>query len=102
MATPVITPEQRAAGLEKAARVRRERAAVSARIKAGTLTVADVVADPGGPGGGMRVSALLRALPGVGPVRAAEVMERIGIDGARRVRGLGACQRAALESEFAA
>jgi ribosomal protein S13 len=50
----------------------------------------------------MKVSALLESLPGVGKVRAKQIMERLGIAESRRVRGLGANQRAALEQEFGA
>jgi ribosomal protein S13 len=48
----------------------------------------------------MRVSAVLESLPGVGKARAAKIMERLEISPTRRVRGLGANQRRALESEF--
>ena len=50
--------------------------------------------------GKMKVSALLESLPGVGKVRAKQLMERLGIAESRRVRGLGANQRAALKREF--
>ncbi len=50
----------------------------------------------------MRVSALLEALPGVGKVRARQIMERLQIADTRRVRGLGVNQVAALEREFPA
>jgi ribosomal protein S13 len=49
----------------------------------------------------MKVIDLLQSMPGVGKVRAQALMERIGIAGTRRVRGLGANQIAALEREFA-
>ena len=49
----------------------------------------------------MRVVDLLCAMPGVGKVRARQLMERIGIAESRRVRGLGTKQVAALECEFA-
>ncbi len=39
-------------------------------------------------------------MPGVGKVRAREMMGRLGISESRRVRGLGANQIAALEREF--
>ena len=48
----------------------------------------------------MRVSAVLESLPGVGKARAAKIMERLEISPTRRVRGLGANQRKALEAEF--
>src|SRR5215471_15204102 len=90
VALPPLTPEQRAAALEKAAAARRERAEVK---KQGQEN--DVI-------GKMKVSALLESLPGVGKVRAKQIMERLGISESRRVRGLGANQRAALEQEFGA
>jgi ribosomal protein S13 len=39
-------------------------------------------------------------MPGVGKVRARQLMERIGISESRRVRGLGTNQVAALRKEF--
>jgi ribosomal protein S13 len=50
--------------------------------------------------GKMKVSALLESMPGVGKVRAKQIMEKLGIAESRRVRGLGANQRTALEHEF--
>ena len=50
--------------------------------------------------GKMRVSELLQSMPGLGKVRAAQVMERLKISESRRVRGLGAKQIAALVAEF--
>ena len=50
--------------------------------------------------GKMKVSALLEALPGVGKVRAQQIMERLEIAPSRRLRGLGERQRKALLAEF--
>jgi ribosomal protein S13 len=50
--------------------------------------------------GKMKVVDLLQSVPGLGKVRAKQVMERIGIAETRRVRGLGTNQIAALEREF--
>jgi hypothetical protein len=96
-----LTPQQRAAALEKAARARKKRAEVKNRLKRGSAfsdvikagSTDDVI-------GKMRVSALLESLPGVGKVRARQIMERLGIAESRRVRGLGTNQRSALEREF--
>ena len=41
-------------------------------------------------------------MPGVGKVRAAGIMDELGISPSRRVRGLGANQAAALRDRFAA
>ena len=102
MALPPLTPEQRAAALEKAAQARRERAEVKARLKQGGKSLADVVKDGQKDDviGKMKVSALLESLPGVGKVRAQQLMERLNISETRRVRGLGSNQIAALEREF--
>jgi ribosomal protein S13 len=49
----------------------------------------------------LKVVDLLQAMPGVGKVRAQEIMQRIGIADSRRLRGLGANQVKALLAEFA-
>ena len=102
MALPPLTPDQRAAALEKAARARKERAEVKSRLKKAELTLSQVLKDGQTDDilGKMKVSALLEAVPGIGKVRARQIMERLGIAESRRVRGLGANQRAALENEF--
>lgn len=102
MALPPLTPEQRAAALEKAAQARRERAEVKARLKQADVSLAEVVKEGQQDDiiGKMKVSALLESLPGVGKVRAQQLMERLGISETRRVRGLGSNQIAALEREF--
>lgn len=104
MALPVLTPEQRAAALEKAAAARRERAEVRNRLKHSGATLESVMAEgqKNDVIGKMKVSALLESLPGVGKVRARQIMERIGISESRRVRGLGSKQQEALTREFGA
>ena len=104
MALPPLTPDQRAAALEKAARARKERAEVKNRLKRGATTLSDVIKEGSNDDviGKMKVSALLESMPGVGKVRAKQIMDRLGIADSRRVRGLGANQRAALEQEFGA
>ena len=102
MPLPPLTPEQRAAALAKAAEARRERAVVKNRLKHSGASLSDVLKEGESNEivGKMKVSALLESLPGVGKVRAKQIMERIGIAETRRVRGLGANQVAALEREF--
>lgn len=103
MALPPLTPDQRAAALEKAAQARKDRAEIKTSLKRGTVTLTDVLnqGQTDDTVGKMKVSALLESLPGVGKVRAQQIMERLGIAESRRIRGLGAKQRAALEAEFA-
>lgn len=102
MALPPLTPEQRSAALAKAAASRRERAEVKNRLKHSGASLAEVVAEGqrNEVVGKMRVNELLQSMPGIGKVRAREVMERLGISESRRVRGLGAKQVAALVEEF--
>ena len=103
MALPQLTPEQRQAALDKAAASRRERAEVKNRLKNSGASIADVIHEGRDNEviAKMRVVDLLQSMPGVGKVRARQLMERLGIAESRRVRGLGAKQVAALEREFA-
>jgi transposase len=102
VALPPLTPEQRQAALEKAAASRRERAEVKNRLKHSGATLVEVVneAEHNEVIAKMRVSELLQSMPGIGKVRAQQVMEKLKISQTRRVRGLGAKQVAALLEEF--
>ncbi len=102
MALPPLTPEQRAAALEKAAAARRERAVVKNRLKNSGASLVEVLKEGqvNEVIGKMKVSAVLESLPGVGKVRARKLMTDLGISESRRVRGLGTNQLAALEREF--
>ncbi len=102
MALPQLTPEQRAAALEKAAAARRVRAELKERLKRGATTLKQVLVDAETDEAlaKLKVSALLEAMPGVGKVRAAALMEQFEIAASRRIRGLGERQRQALLAEF--
>ncbi|HEY9409827.1 MAG TPA: integration host factor, actinobacterial type [Jiangellaceae bacterium] len=102
MALPNLTPEQRAAALAKAAEARRERAEVKNRLKNAGAKLSDVLkeGETNEVIGKMKVSALLESLPGVGKVRAKQIMDEIGIAETRRVRGLGTNQASALITRF--
>jgi len=103
VALPPLTPEQRQAALEKAAAARRERAEVKNRLKHSGASLHDVLSEGqhNEVVGKMKVLDLLQSMPGLGKVRAKQLMERIGIAETRRVRGLGVNQISALEREFA-
>ncbi len=101
MPLPTLTEEQRKHALEKAAEARRARAELKQQLKAGTLTLPQVLGKPDDVTvGKMKISAVLEALPGVGKVRAKKIMEKLDISTSRRVRGLGEKQKAALLEEF--
>jgi hypothetical protein len=104
MALPELTPEQRTAALEKAAIARRARAEVKNRLKHSGASLSEVIREGQTDDiiGKIKVKALLESLPGVGKVRATQIMERLQIAETRRVRGLGTNQVAALEREFGA
>ena len=102
MALPPLTAEQRQEALKKAAASRRERAEVKNRLKHSGATLSEVLQEGEGNEviGKMRVSELLQSMPGIGKVRAKQVMEKHKIAETRRVRGLGVKQVQALVEEF--
>jgi hypothetical protein len=104
VALPKLTPEQSAAALERAREVRKARHDLRVSLKGGGMTLAELIdsAAASDVAGKMKVTAVLESLPGIGKVRAKQVMERLGIDEKRRLRGLGSSQRAALLEEFGA
>lgn len=99
---PQLTDEQRQAALAKAGEARRARAELKEKLKMGSLTLGELLAqgDKDDIVGKMKVVAVLESLPGVGKVKARRTMEEIGISETRRVRGLGDQQRAALLKSF--
>ncbi len=102
MALPPLTPEQRAAALQKAAAARQARAEVKNRLKYSQGSLSEVI-ETGQQDdviGKLRVVALLESLPGVGKVKARAIMADIGISESRRVRGLGPHQIKALVDRF--
>ena len=102
MALPPLTPEQRAAALEKAAEARRARAEIKNKLKYSQGSIKEVIeqGQKDDVVGKLKVVSLLESLPGVGKVKARAIMEEIGIAETRRVRGLGPHQSAALIERF--
>lgn len=106
MTLPPLTPEERSAAAARGVAARQLRAAVRADLRDGSVRIADVLADSrreddrGRALARMRVVDLVSSFRGIGPVRAADVMERLGIAASRRVGGLGEHQAAALVREF--
>jgi S13-like protein len=98
LALPTLTPEQRAEALAKAAEARKARSALLAQIKAGETTIDKVLAKAKDDKtiGKTKVKQLLMAVPGLGAVKVATLMEKAGIDVDRRAAGLGDRQKGAL------
>lgn len=101
---PTLTDEQRVAALEKAKASRVFRAQLKKDIGNGTVDIADLIKgelgafseDEAALVNKTRVLDLLKAVRGVGAVRAAELMNQVDINERRRLGGLGARQREAL------
>ena len=98
----MLSPEDRAKALEKAAEARKKRAELKGRLKTGNVSLSDVLTrQDDDTVGKMKVSAVLEALPGVGKGPGAQDHGTPRHLHDRRVRGLGAKQRESLLAEFA-
>ena len=100
---PALTAEQRQAALDKAAKVRRERAEVKEKLKMGSLSLEELLKKAEGDDtvGKMKVQSVLESLPGLGKVKARRLMDTVGISESRRLQGLGSNQRESLLRETA-
>jgi hypothetical protein len=99
---PKLTPEQRAAALERAAEARKVRAEVKELLKTGSMSMKELFDKAGSDDlvAGLKVESLIGAMPGMGKIKARRLMETLGIAENRRIRGLGDRQREALLKEF--
>ncbi len=102
MPLPSLSPEQRAAALEKAAEIRKARAELKDQLKSGKTSLGAVLsrAEADDVVGKLKVRDVLQAMPGIGKIRAQQIMEKLRIADSRRLRGLGDQQRKALLGEF--
>src|ERR1041385_1831692 len=100
---PALTPDQRAAALQKAAAARRQRAELKEKLKMGSLSLQELLDQAARDEvvGKMKVIAVLESLPGVGKVKARRLMDEVGISESRRVQGLGDKQRKVLFEKLA-
>lgn len=92
MTLPELTEEQRRESIKKAIEVNKERAEIKRRLKDGSLTLTEVIADKSIAAQGIKVYQAIKAMPGYGPKRASRLMKEIGIAESRRIRGLGSAQ----------
>ncbi|MFI1226055.1 MULTISPECIES: integration host factor, actinobacterial type [unclassified Streptomyces] len=101
MALPALTAEARAEALKKAAAVRKERGDILAQLKGGKVALEDVLAREDAVVGKVFVRRLLESLPGIGKVRATQLLDDLDISESRRVQGLGPRQKERLLELFA-
>lgn len=101
MALPTMTEEQRAAALEKAAQARKARAELKADIKAGKITIKEILESEDDIIKKTKVTAVLGAMPGYGKAKVAALMEECNIQDNRRIGGLGSKQKAELLEKLA-
>ncbi len=102
MPAPKMTPEQRAAALERAAEARRVRAEIKQLLKTGSLTLEDVFvrAEEDDLVAGIKVNALVVSMPHMGKIKAKRLLEDLRIAENRRLRGLTPRQRTELLDSF--
>ena len=104
MTIPPLSDEQRQQARNAATQARRRRAEIKQTLRSGERSLAEVLAlaEEDDVIAHTKVIDVLKALPRVGAVRAAKVMDRLDIAANRRLRGLGKHQTAALVAEFSA
>lgn len=102
MSLPELDPEQRRENLEKAAEARRIRAELKQMLKAGEVSLREVIdrSETAEPLAKMKVAEVIESMPAYGKIKARRLMEELDIAPSRRLRGLGKNQRAALIQRF--
>lgn len=101
MAVPNLSKEERAEALRKAQQMRSKRMELRKELKAGNVTLAEVLERDDEIVTRMKVKYLLESLPNIGKITATAIMEEVGINESRRVQGLGKRQLAMLLEKLA-
>lgn len=83
-------------GRERSVEVRRERATLKRRLKAGEISPADVLNDEGSVAAKIRLFAFLKNCPGVGPAGARTLLRASGLSETKTIRSLGPAQKARI------
>lgn len=83
-------------GRERSVEVRRERAALKERLKAGEIAPVDVLNDENRVAAKIRMFAFLKNCPGVGPVGARTLLRALGLSETKTIRSLGPVQKARI------
>jgi len=100
MYPPKLTPEQRKEGLEKALKLRRERAELKKNLKRGKISLKEVLEMSGQTVERIKAKDILTSLPGVGKITTDKIMNEVKIAASRRVKGLGVRQIKEILSRF--
>lgn len=100
MALPKLSAEARAEALEKAVAVRKERGEILRGLKEGRICLKDVLERDDPVVARTYVRRVLESLPGIGKIRAGQLLGELSISEHRRVQGLGARQKARLVKLF--
>lgn len=83
-------------GRERSVEVRRERATLKRRLKAGEISPAEVLNDEGSVAAKIRMFAFLKNCPGVGAVGARTLLRALGLSETKTIRSLGPVQKARI------
>lgn len=83
-------------GRERSVEVRRKRAALKERLKAGEISPADILNDEGNVASKIRLFAFLKNCPGVGAVGARTLLRALGLSETKTIRSLGPVQKARI------
>ena len=102
MALPELSGEEKLSALKKAQEMRSKRKEIRAELKKGSLGLKEIFESVDDDlYGKMRVIYMLESLPRIGKITAQKLMLEIGIDQARRLKGLGQRQKKALLERLA-
>lgn len=83
-------------GRERSVEVRRERAVLKERLKAGEIAPADVLDDESSVAAKIRMFAFLKNCPGVGPAGARTLLRALGLSETKTIHSLGPVQKARI------
>lgn len=98
-----LSPEKSKEYLAKAIKVRKDRAAELDKLKEGKLSISDFINRSQAPlYGKVKVRSALLRMPGIGPAKAAKILESCKISEKKRFSGLGYKQKQSLKECFPA
>jgi len=93
---PACSAQRRLVSLARANEVRVERAHLKRALAAGSVTFAEVLANPPACARTAKVGDLLLSVPGIGPAKSDRALARCRIANTKTIGGLSDRQRAAL------